>query len=334
MSAMPTIALLEVLDPDDHVKHYLPIAAWPVTAGRALDNDIVLDDAYIAARHFRIDADEQGVFVQVGETINGLRAGGRPFMSGQRIDVGDAPLRLEVGESHLCLRLAHHPLPPEQPLRKPRGIWAAAGPTIAAAVAVLAVLLFAAWLDADPDDTVRTLGGSLLTMFVAAAVWCAGWSLVSKIFTRRSHFWWHVRVMLLGVLAIDLASPALHLVAFSFSLPAASDFTFVVLYALIATMLYFHVLGVEPRKPSRIKAAALGMFVAATALSLWFNQQNRDQLGEELYMSHLFPPALRVAKPQDTATFVKGLASLKPVLDDKARKRDSGDPVDDGESDE
>jgi hypothetical protein len=155
--------------------------------------------------------------------------------------------------------------------------------------------------------------------------------LVSKIFTRRSHFWWHVRVMLLGVLAIDLAGAALHLFAFSFSLPVASDFTFVFVYALIAVMLYFHVLGVEPRKPSRIKAAAVGMFVAGTVLSLWFNQQNRDQLGEELYMSHLFPPALRVAKPQDTATFVKGLSSLKATLDDKARKRDSGD---DGETDE
>jgi hypothetical protein len=331
MSAVPTIALLEVLDRDDHVKHYLPIGAWPVTAGRALDNDIVLDDAYIAAHHFRVDADDSGVFVQVGETINGLRADGRPLASGERVNVGDEPLRLEVGDSHLCLRLAHHPLPAEQPLRKPGSFWAAAGPTFAAAVAVLAVLLFTTWLDADPDDATRALGASTLTMLVGAAVWCAGWSLVSKIFTRRSHFWWHVRVMLLGVLAIDLATVVLHLIAFSFSLPVASDFTFVFIYALVAVMLYFHVLGVEPRKPSRIKAAAVGMFVAGTVLSLWFNQQNRDQLGEELYMSHLFPPALRVAKPQDTATFVKGLSTLKPTLDDKARKRDSGD---DGESDE
>jgi len=331
MSSVPTIALLEVLDRDDHVKHYLPVSAWPISAGRALDNDIVLDDAYIAALHFRIDADESGVYVQVGETLNGLRAGGRQLKSGERAVVGDVPLRLEVGDSHLCLRLAHHPLPPEQPLRKPRSFWHAAGPSIAAGLAVIAVLLFTTWLDADPDDVTRALGGVMVTMLVAAAVWCAGWSLVSKIFTRRSHFWWHVRVMLIGVLTVDLVTAALHLIAFSFSLPVASDFTFVFTYAIIAAMLYFHVLGVEPRRPGRMRVAAVSMFVVGTALSFWFNQQNRDQIGEELYMSHLFPPALRVAKPQDTATFVKGLSALKPTLDDKARKRDSGD---DGVGDE
>ena len=72
-----TIGLLEVLDRDDHVRHYLPIAAWPVHAGRAVDNDLVIDDPHIAPHHFRIDADETGVFVQVGDTVNGLRAGGR-----------------------------------------------------------------------------------------------------------------------------------------------------------------------------------------------------------------------------------------------------------------
>jgi len=325
MSATPTIALLEVLDRDDHVKHYLPVSTWPISAGRALDNDIVLDDAYIAPHHFRVDSDETGVFVQVGDTVNGLRANDRRLAAGERASVGDVPMRLEVGDSHLCLRLAHHALPPEQPLRKPRSFWHAAWPVVTSGVFVLAVLLFTSWLDADPDELTRSLGGVMLTMLVAAGVWCAGWSLVSKIFTRRSHFWWHVRVMLLGVLAIDLVTAAAHLLAFSFSWPALSDFTFVFTYAIIAAMLYFHVLGVEPRKPVRMRAVAAGMFVAATALSLWFNQQNRDQLGEELYMNHLFPPALRVARPVDTATFVNGLSSLKGTLDDKARKREASD---------
>ena len=332
MSAVPTIALLEVLDRDDHVKHYLPVASWPVTAGRALDNDLVLDDGYIAPHHFCVDADEAGVFVHVGETINGLRADERHFGHGERIPVGDQPLRLDVGDSRLCLRLAHHAVAPEQPLRKPRSFWHAAWPTMVAGVLVLGVLLFNTWLDTDPDDVTRSLGGVLMSMALAAAVWSSGWSLVSKIFTRRSHFWWHVRVMLLGVLAVDLVGALLHYLAFAFSWPAASDFTFVFTYAIVATMLYFHVLGVEPKRVRRIRSAAVAMFVAGTALSLWFNQQNRDQLGEELYMNHLFPPALRVAKPQDTATFVKGLSSLKPSLDDKAKKR--GDSGDDGAPDE
>ncbi|HJV62118.1 MAG TPA: FHA domain-containing protein, partial [Albitalea sp.] len=202
------IALLEVLDRDGHVKHYLPVAAWPVSAGRALDNDLVLDDPHVAAHHFHIAADEAGVFVQVGDTVNGLRTGGRRLASGERVPVGDQPMRLEVGDSHLCLRLAGHALAPEVPLRTPRSLWHALWPLGLAGLLVLAAALFTTWLETDPDDFTRALGSGLVTMTAAALTWCAGWSLLSKIFTRRSHFLWHLRVLLWGVLAIDLVGAA------------------------------------------------------------------------------------------------------------------------------
>ncbi|WP_280153750.1 FHA domain-containing protein [Piscinibacter sp. XHJ-5] len=330
---MTALALLEVLDRDDHVRYYLPVAGWPVTAGRALDNHLVLDDPHIAAQHFRIDADEAGVFVQVGDTVNGLRADGRRHGAGERIRVGAAPLRLDVGDSHLCLRLAEHPIAAELPLRTPRNVWHAVGPTLAAFVLVMAALLFGTWLDTDPDEWTRAMASTLVAVLTAGLAWCAAWSLVSKIFTRRSHFWWHVRVLLLGVLAIDVAGAAARLLAFALSWPAASDFSFVPTYAVAAAMLYFHALGVEPRQPARMRQVAIGIFVAGVGLSIWFNYQNRDQLGEELYMNHLFPPALRLARPVDTARFVGELAPLQARLDAKAKKRDTGNS-DEAASDE
>jgi hypothetical protein len=322
---MSRVALLEVLDRDGHVKHYLPIGAWPVSAGRALDNDLVLDDPHVAPHHLRIDADESGgVFIEVGDTQNGVRIGGRRAAAGERIAVGDQPLRMDAGDSHLCLRLAQHALTPELPLRTPASLWQAMRVPLAAGVAVLAALLFGTWLDTDPDNLTRAWGSVLVAALTAGATWCAGWSLVSKIFTRRSHFWWHLRVLLLGVLAIEVAEAASQLLAFSLSFPPASDFSFVASYAIGAAMLYFHVLGVEPRRPERMRVVAVSMFVAGTALALWFNHQARDQFGEELYMNHLFPPALRLARTTDSAEFVKSLAPLQQRLDEKAKKRDDG----------
>lgn len=322
---MSRIAVLEVLDRDGHVKHYLPIAQWPIGVGRALDNDLVLDDPHVAPRHLRIDADETGaVFLEVGETVNGVRIGGRRLATGERIAVGDQPLRLDAGDSHLCLRLAQHALTPELPLRTPGSLWQAVRVPVAAGIGVLAALMFGTWLDTDPDQLTRAWGTVLVAALTAGATWVAGWSLVSKIFTRRSHFWWHVRVLLLGVLAIELAEAGSQLLAFSLSFPPASDFSFVASYAIGAAMLYFHVLGVEPRRPERMRVVAASMFVAGTALALWFNQQSRDQFGEELYMNHLFPPALRLARTSDTGDFVKSLAPLQQRLDEKAKKRDAG----------
>uniref|UniRef100_UPI00355975BD FHA domain-containing protein n=1 Tax=Piscinibacter sp. TaxID=1903157 RepID=UPI00355975BD len=245
---MTTLALLEVLDRDGHVRQSRPIGAWPATVGRALDNDLVLDDPHIAAHHFSIDADASGVFVQVGDTLNGLRADGRHLTRGERLSVGAEPLHIGAGDSHLCLRLAEHALAPELPLRTPRSMWHSVWPPLAAGALVLVALLFGTWLDTDPDDLVRALGSMLMAAVTAGLAWCAAWALLSKIFTRRSHFWWHVRVLLLGFLALEVGGVAAHLLAFALSWHWASDFTFVLAYAIGVTMLYFHVLGLEPRR--------------------------------------------------------------------------------------
>ena len=66
--------------------------------------------------------------------------------------------------------------------------------------------------------------------------------------------------------------------------------------------------------------AATG-FVVGVALSLWFNVQRTDRLGEELYMNHLFPPQLRLAKPKQVDDFIEGLAPMQAILDRKAKEQ-------------
>ena len=70
--------------------------------------------------------------------------------------------------------------------------------------------------------------------------------------------------------------------------------------------------------------AATG-FVVGVALSLWFNVQRTGRVGDELYMNHLFPPQLRVAKPKSVDPFVAGLAPMQAILDKKAREENSGE---------
>ena len=57
MSAMPTttLGLIEAFDRHGALLARAPITRWPVTVGRALDCDLVLDDPFVAPRHLRID---------------------------------------------------------------------------------------------------------------------------------------------------------------------------------------------------------------------------------------------------------------------------------------
>ncbi len=331
------VALIELLDRDGHVRQSVAVAAWPLRVGRAIDNQLVLDDPHTAPHHFVVDADDAGVYVQAGDTRNGLRfaperGAPRRLAAGERAAVGDAPLRLDAGDSHLRLRLAAHALAPERPLAAARGHAASIGSTLAVVGAALALLVFLRWLDTDPDLFTRALGSTAVTASTAVLAWCGAWALVSKVFTRRSHFFWHLRVLLLAVIAAQALEALANLAAFALSWPWVSDYAFVLGYAAGAAMVYFHVLGIEPRRPRRLAAAALGLFVAAIGVSLWFNRQANDQFGEELYMSHLFPPALRLARPLDSERFLQRVAPLQGRLDELARRKDSGS--DDGAADD
>lgn len=334
---MTILALLDLLDRDGHVRQSLPVTAWPVRVGRAIDNDLVLDDAHIAPHHFTLFADDEGaIHVEAGETLNGLRADGRRVASGGRARVGGAPLRIDAGDSHLRLRLASHALAPERPMKAVENRVRKALSTLAGVLLAAFAIGFSAWLSSDPDSTANVLSQLALKVLIGGLAWCGAWAVLSKVFTRRAHFWWHVRVLVFAVVANYAISAAASLLAYSFSWAWATDYVAIALYAVGAALLYFHLLGIEPRHPERLRAAAVAMFCAAVGLHLWFNERSTDQLGDELYVSSLFPPAWRVARPVDSATFTQGLAPLQARLDKKAKKRgpeDEGDAGGDEDSD-
>ena len=68
--------------------------------------------------------------------------------------------------------------------------------------------------------------------------------------------------------------------------------------------------------------AATG-FVVGVALSLWFNVQRTGRPGEELYMNHLFPPQLRLARPKPVDELRRRpRAPMQAILDRKAKERE------------
>jgi len=315
------VAVLEVLDRDGGVRHGVSVREWPLRVGRALDNDLVLDDPHTAAHHFSVAPDDEGrIVLTVGESANGLQADARRLAGGERFEVPDTPPLLLAGRTHLRLRLATHVLPPERPLAPSRA-QALGLPSLALlTLAVALVLAFGSWLDSDPDFFVRALGSFALTAVTVGLAWSGVWTLLSKIFTRQGHFGWHLGVMLISVLAWELVTTGTALLAFAFSWPWLTDFNFVPGAVILGAMLYFHLQAVEPLHPRRTQGFAIGAVLVGCGLNLWFNLQGSDRAGSELYMNHLFPPALRVAKPMEMSEFMQGVAELQPRLDAQAKK--------------
>jgi hypothetical protein len=52
--------LIELLSRDGQVTRTVDVWRWPLTLGRVMDNDVVVDDPDLAAQHLRLAADETG----------------------------------------------------------------------------------------------------------------------------------------------------------------------------------------------------------------------------------------------------------------------------------
>ncbi|HLX31254.1 MAG TPA: FHA domain-containing protein [Gaiellaceae bacterium] len=76
-----------------------PVDSAPVTIGRGGQNDLVLDgDEFASARHARIEARGDGVWVQDLESTNGTFVNGARVVGAERLKPGDV---LRVGETDL-----------------------------------------------------------------------------------------------------------------------------------------------------------------------------------------------------------------------------------------
>jgi hypothetical protein len=78
-----------------------PVNSAPVTVGRGGQNDLVLaGDEFASARHARIEARGDGVWIQDLDSTNGTYVNGSRVAGAQRLDAGDV---LRVGETDLVL---------------------------------------------------------------------------------------------------------------------------------------------------------------------------------------------------------------------------------------
>ena len=331
---MGQIAWLDVIDRDGHPRQSFAVQSWPLRIGRGLENDVVLSDPHVAAHHLTIEPAEQGLSVALADTRNGALLGSKLLRHGESamLEPAGAPIDITVGRTHLRLRLPEHTVAAELPLLPVGSLARRALPVAVAALLLIAGTLFTTYLDTDPEALTRAAGNALLAGSMGGVVWCTAWALLSKTFTRQSHFGWHLQVFLCASLALLVVGALPALLAFAFSWPWLSDFDFVGTVAVVAAALYFHLLAVEPTRHRMLKWAALGCVLSGIALTVWFNLQRTDQPGQELYMNHLFPPALRLAAPVGVDAFVDGLAALRPALDKKAKEPARGDDV--GRTDE
>lgn len=315
------LALVELLDRDGTVRQAWPVWAWPVTLGRAIDNDIVIDDPALAGHHLRLEG-ERGPDLQDGAvprlhvlpSLNAAQLGRRRLAPGSQVPWAGEVLR--AGHSMLRLRHRGEVLAPEQPLAR--------GSAPKATLLLFLVLMLWAggvqWLALDPDAKWTDWVPGLLAWPAALAVWAGGWALLSRLFQRRSDFGVHLGIAVRYLLAINVAEEGLPAVAGMLGVPVLSHVAPAVGIGLAALGVLAHTRQVWPRPARWLALAAVSGLAVMAVLTLALNQQRTDRWFTALYLTALPPPALNAARSVDVDTFLQAAEGLKDRVDARVRQ--------------
>ncbi|HET9643633.1 MAG TPA: FHA domain-containing protein, partial [Burkholderiaceae bacterium] len=288
-------ALIEVLDRDGRVRHYVEVWEWPVTLGRALECDVVVDDPHVAPVHARLVPDGDGtVMVHAGATRNGVQVERRTLMEGESLPVPRDGSALQLGATRVRVRLPGDLLEAEKPLGL-AGSGASAWVTLACALALWALALSEYGVELDPGSRFTDWLLPLLGVPGVLVLWCLLWGIGSKLFQHRFEFLAHFAVVVKGLLVAVLIDLLLPVIAFSLSWDWLSRVAPTVAAAAAAATLYAHAALVVPVNKRVLAATIGGCFALGMGVLAALNYQRTDRLFAEPYTATLAPPAFRLA---------------------------------------
>src|SRR6185503_4648987 len=204
--------------------------------GRAYDNDVVLDDPFVAPHHVRIARDETGALVaeDLG-SVNGL------YTTESNARVARVPLDgqaiLRVGRTLLRVRAPEFAVGPERAVGPVARVW----PVIAAlSVTVIVLSALTLWLNETHEPQPSRYFLPLLGVVVVVLVWTTGWTVLSRIFTGVAHFDLHLLIALCGLLAFFAFDELADYGSFALSSRGLADYAYVGNWILFAMLCFVH----------------------------------------------------------------------------------------------
>lgn len=316
---------IETLARNGDVLHRQRVDTLPIRIGRGYDNDYVLDDAYAAPRHAQVESDGQGGLLlrDLGSRNGVVHAGKRA----QLLPLGGNTV-VRLGHTTLRVRAADFPVPAELLDRTMHG-WEGALPGLAGSALIVLVALFTMWLaDTQPFRLFRYLQ-ALAYGLGAGLVWAGLWALGNRLFGRHARLGRHLFIFGCGVavlMAFRLASSA---VGYAYSIEVFTRYGSHVAIALVAGMVYFHLMTVTPQPRRRFVVICAALALLGSGLVLISNEQRNGRLADELYMSVLLPPEMRATPDSTVDAFMEDVAAMKAELDreraDEEERKDEAD---------
>ena len=311
---------IETLARNGDVLQRSRIEALPIRIGRGYDNDLILDDDYVAASHAVIELDAAGrLLLRDLGSRNGIvhRGRRRPELALS----GDTVVR--IGHTSLRVRAASFPVAPELEDRTFHR-WEGVLPGAAGILLAGGVALFARWVSDTQYLEFGRYFEALAVGIGAALLWGGAWAFANRLFGRHARLGRHLFVFGCGLAAFAVTALLAATAAYAFSAEFLTHYASHAVTLLLAAMVYFHLCTVKPEHRRSYRWVAAGLAVLGSGLILTYNLQRTSRLADELYMAVLLPPEVRVSRDHGIDEFMREVEHMKEGLD-RGRGRKPGE---------
>lgn len=310
---MDELITLELLDHQGGVASRHTVRTLPLRIGRAYDNDLILEDPYVAPHHAVLQQAPGGELeiVDAGSRNGLFRAGTRQRLDRERIDPS---ARYRAGRTEFRVRSSAYPVAEEIPEPSVRGAREALGAGLAV-LSLVAALVFKAWSATSVPTELPKLMMTPLLLVLALFVWAGGWTLAGRLLSGERRFTAHLSAAAIAVIGILVAGQSDYL-AYALSAPLADYLGLCLVGAALAWGLSRHLSLVAQR--SRRSAVLAGIAVAIGSVGTYLLLAyigSADDPTQMDYLKHIKPPEVRVVHGTEVARFFLDARSIKGELE-------------------
>jgi hypothetical protein len=306
---------VELLTRDKSLKTRHRFEALPIRIGRSYENDLILDDPYIAANHALIEMSEEG-HLQISDlnSENGLVVNGKKqtqiTLDNHIVRLGHTNLRVRHAGSQVANAL----------LDKAAHRWEGWPPAIAGLLLVFFSVLGSTWLNASESFSLISAMAVISLVLFLILLWCGGWAFATRMISSGSaRFGRHIFIVGCAIILIDLWNISSVTLAYAFSLPFLTRYGSLMEVVIFAGMVFFHLMMINSQRAKRFLHTSVIIAILGISSIFISNYQRSGILADSLYMTDLLPPALRISSDIAVDDFIAEANQLKPKLEE-ARK--------------
>ena len=212
---METIVIEIAPDSRSHREYQSFTPAAAVTVGRSFDNDVILSDPYVSARHVTVERSGAGFRIRDLDSANGTRVNGA-LCPDAGMEAGSGA-EIVIGKTRLRVYLGTHPVPAARALEENSRFYRMAGnPVVAWGLAITVVglsLLDAHWSTTKNENLLKLLPAAI-GMLSSVLVWSGFWAFIGRLLRHRTCFLEHVSVCGLWFLSGGLLDHGVQYFAF------------------------------------------------------------------------------------------------------------------------